>query len=203
MTQTNPARAEWFRQRIENIHSKISAFDVLRSNGVVLQLGSDDRPEQFPCPFHGVDRNPSARVYPADARSNSHAWCFVCQERWDAISLWQKFNGTEKFGAAVSQMERAYGLETPAEPEGGDVEYGGPQEPEPLAEFDALYDVCERRLWDAKPAFDMMGYLRLGSVLDRLRSRVDAKAVSSAEGLKVLQRVLDKVGEKARSCPDG
>jgi len=147
-------------------------------------------------------------VYPADARSPSHAWCYVCQERWDVIALWQKFNGTEKFGQALIEIERTYHLETPEEPEGG--YYGGGEEEEKkpeggvsLEDFDTFHGVCERRLREAKPAFDMLSFLRLGSVLDRVGARVTTERVSPVEGVRILRQVLDKIGEKVRSCPGG
>lgn len=110
-------RRAWVSQRIEAIKSRVSAHEVLRRGGVDLRKG-DDEEEQFSCPFHGQDRRPSARVYPADANNLSHAWCFVCQERWDAITLWRKFNGGEDkhFTQVLAEIERAYGLETPELP---------------------------------------------------------------------------------------
>ncbi len=114
---TQRFRKAWIAQRVEAIKEHVSAHDVLRRGGVNLGKG-DNEEEQFSCPFHGQDRRPSARVYPADANNPSHAWCFVCQERWDAITLWRKFNGGEDrhFTQILSEIERAYGLETPELP---------------------------------------------------------------------------------------
>lgn len=38
---------------------------------------------QFQCPFHGVDKKPSARLY----RSTQTCYCWFCGKRWDVISF--------------------------------------------------------------------------------------------------------------------
>lgn len=193
--------------RVEQIHAKVTAYDILRSNGVELKQVSDAQEEQFSCPFHGVDRKPSARVYPESNSGPSHAWCFFCQERWDAIDLWRKFNGGEgkKFGQVLSEIEKAYGLSAPDMPKEGILD-DGPEE-DKLADFSRLIEICETRLIEAGAAYrrldDMVGYLQVGSVLDKLRYRVDQRALSPERGLEILQQVLTKIGETERSCPDG
>src|SRR5574343_824433 len=82
----------WIQERVAAIRATVSAYDVLRKFGVKLHHAGENRIEQFSCPFHGKDTKPSARIYPAGPTGPSHAWCFVCQERWDAITLWRKFN---------------------------------------------------------------------------------------------------------------
>jgi hypothetical protein len=189
----------WISARIEQIHSNITAHDVLRRNGVNLKQGASDREEQFPCPFHGHDNKPSARVYSSSNRGPSHVWCFTCHERWDAIALWKKFSGTEsKFTYLLTQIERDFGLPTPEAP---------PMEDEPddaeAVELELLFGVCERRLKAAKSAFDMKAFLTVGSVLDRLFSGVENGTVNYETAKAALRRVLDKIGEKERACPGG
>jgi len=203
------ARLAWMKMRVEGLHTKVSAYDVLRSNGVDLQQVSDAQEEQFSCPFHGEDRKPSARVYPESSRSPSHAWCFFCQERWDAISLWRKFNGGEdkSFGQVISEMERAYGIATPDLPQDAIFDDRPNEEEGRLDSFESLLEVCERRLKEAEPAYrqleDMLGYLQVGSVLDKLRYRVAQKTLKPGKGLEILQQVLTKVGAAERACPSG
>ena len=197
------ARQEWYQTRVENIHQRVSAHDVLSRNGVTLS-GGGLREEQFSCPFHGTDRRPSARIYPESPRSPSHAWCFVCQERWDAITLWKKFNGEEKnFSRILTEIEQAFGLETPDMPR----EALGGRPDHNLTAFDALYEVCENRLKRARSAYyqlgDMPGFLSASSILDKIYYRVSQGKVAPEQGLASLRRLLDKIGEKIRLCPDG
>lgn len=202
------ARQVWIKLRLEAIHRKISAHDVLTRNGVNVGF-REDREEQFACPFHGQDSKPSARLYPADARSYSHAWCFVCKERWDAVTLWQKFNGgtdDKTFTRTLTEIERAYGLETPAMPEGAALVNFEPTNGI-LDEFEALYAVTESRLIRSKGAYkylsDMVGYLAAGSVLDKLRTQIEECQMSPKTGIEVLKQLLIKIGGKERQCPEG
>lgn len=194
------ARREWVRLRIEAIHAKVTAYDVLRRHGV--DLSSDDHSEQFACPFHGRDNKPSAKVYPEDNRKPSHAWCYVCQERWDVFSLWKKFGAADRpFTAILAEIEREYGLETPEMPEGGF--YRGPQVNAALAVFDSLYEACESRLRMARVNYeeqeDMMGYLTACSVLDRIRHRVDTGKVKPEKATNVLEQLRDRIGDRIRA----
>jgi len=197
------ARLAWMKLRVERVHSKVSAYDVMRSNGVELKQMSDGQEEQFSCPFHGEDNKPSARIYPESHRSPSHAWCFVCQERWDAISLWAKFNGGEdkKFSQIISEIERAYGLETPEVPKEAIFDEKARDDEAALERFLKLHAVCESRLLEARAAYeeDMVGYLQVGSVLDKIGYRVDQKTVGVNKGLEVLRQVLDRIGQVERA----
>lgn len=196
----------WVKARVKNIHQKITTYDVLRRGGVDLK--ADDREEQFSCPFHGADRKPSARVFPESARGPSHAWCYVCQERWDAITLWRKFQGMgedAKFSQVLASLERAYNIEVPKLSEEAILN----EDPfdEALDDFDDLYAVCESRLREARPAYryfdDLRGYLSAGSVLDKLRHKVDNRLLRPERCTEILRQLLDKIGDKERSCPEG
>lgn len=201
-TASHEAWREWTRQRIENIHQHVTTHDVLRQGGVELSQGSSDDEEQFRCPFHGVDHKPSARVYPEDGRSKSHAWCFVCQERWDVISLWRRFHGGEdkSFTRVLTEIEQEFSLTAPPMPSG--AVSSSPKVDEALEAFDNLYEACERRLRAAKPAYqqldDMVGYLSAGQVLDKLRHQVDKRLMTPERGKKILRQLLDRVGAKER-----
>lgn len=190
----------WVKARIEAIHERVTAHDVLRRHGVPLKYG-DDHEEQFSCPFHGTDTKPSARVYPSSLRGPSHAWCFVCQERWDVMALWKKFNGFEgRFTLLLARIEQEYGITPPEAPPTDD--YEDTDDPE-VAELISLFEICERRLKLAKPAFEMQGFLTVGSVLDRLYDSVENHGITFTQAKEQLQKVLDKIGEKVRSCPGG
>ncbi len=200
-------RLEWYAQRAQQILRMVSAYDVLRINGVDLS-GSEAKEEQFKCPFHGVDNKPSARIYPESANGPSHAWCFVCQEtRWDAIGLWRKFNGGTEipFGRVLAQMEKAYNLPAIEMPR----EIGGVPvvDTTELEAFEALFTACENRLKQAKGAYqklsDMVGYLSASSILDKLRHRVDQKQIKPQRARTTLSQLLERIGEKVRACPEG
>lgn len=200
------ARKEWFQLRVAQIHRHVSAYEVLRRHGIELRGTATE--EQFSCPFHGTDRKPSARIYPESATSPSHVWCFVCQERWDTIGLWCKFNGDEPFARAVAQIEQTYGLSQIEVPEG--LDGGAPAGPSPqLLEFQGFFTACENRLRLAKPFYvklnDMVGYLSASSVLDKIRWRVEQRQVDPERGGQVLTQLLGKISEKvqaAQACPD-
>ena len=197
------ARHQWMADRIANIHQSVTAFDVMLRNGVDISGG---REEQFSCPFHGIDRRPSARIYPESPTSPSHAWCFKCQERWDAIALWKKFNSMEEmpFGQVLGQIEKAFSLEVPPFPEDG-VPPSEPQEDTDLLEYEMLRDVCERRLKDSRSAYrkvdDMVGFLSASAILDKLSFRVQKKTLRPDKALGILRQVLDRIGAKVRSVP--
>lgn len=196
---------EWLQQRVETIHQRVTAHDVLRHGGIPIQ---GDSVEQFSCPFHGVDVKPSARVYPEDARSRSHAWCFVCQQRWDAIALWKLFNpgdDNRSFSRVVKEIEQAFGITTPEMP--SEASLAQDRTDTCLESFEALYEVVERRLTGARVAYryldDMKGFLSAAQVLDKLRYRVDNKLTPPERGEEILRQLLDRIGKKVRACPEG
>lgn len=187
---------QWVSMRVEAIHDKVSPEDVLGRYGVSLRHGGA-RAEQFSCPFHGKDNKPSTRFYPAEGRKPSGVWCFVCQERWDAIALFRKFEQLEgPFTRVLASIEKAFGLPTPEVPrEAIDSNREDPLE----TEVRLLTEVCERRLRGAKPRFSLESYLRVGSVLDRLDFQLRQGKRTGAEALGVLRKLLEKVGERERS----
>lgn len=195
---------EWLQRRVETINQKVTAHDVLRRGGVVLQSEGE---EQFSCPFHGADNKPSARVYPENARGRSHAWCFVCQERWDVISLWKKFNPAEgkTFSRVLREIEQAFGIVTPEMP--SEASLGGLAPDTSLEAFDVLYRAAESRLLGAREAYqhldDMVGYLSAGQVLDKVRHHVESRRMKPARGEEILRQLLERIALKVRSCPVG
>jgi hypothetical protein len=186
----------WIQLRIRNIHDRVSAHDVLRRFGVELRYEGSDHTEQFSCPFHGVDRKPSARVYPSDGTGPSGAWCFVCQERWDAISLWRKYTDeTRPFTQVLADMEREYGIAVPEAPRGPIKASNESELPEDLIR---LMRACEGRLRAEKAAFEPKAHLTLGVLLDRVHFQVRTGHIPHKEAEIRLRRILDKIGEKVR-----
>jgi hypothetical protein len=199
--ERNEQYRAWVRQRTETLKSSVSAHDVLRHFGSTLRYGGSDNEEQISCPFHGRDTDPSARVYPESARSSSHVWCFVCQESWDIFALWKKFNSDSeaRFTAVLFGLEKAFGIITP---EGPSLDWSskraGPSDEEQHV-MDMLA-VCESRLKQAKPNFDMKGFCTVGKLLDHLHHGVQNRMISSEEAEKRARLILDKIGEKIRGA---
>jgi hypothetical protein len=194
--EAQTARAQWYKERTAAVKARVSAPEVLRHNGINLKYGGA-REEQISCPFHGADVKPSARVYPGDAQGPSHVWCYTCQKRWDAIGLWKEFGGDPdvKFSRVIAEMERAFGI-TPPEAPTWEIEESGPTESEEYA-F-ALLEVCERRLREARPVFDLRSHLLIGQLLDRCRVTLEGRQVHPDEVSVRLRLVLDKIGDKLR-----
>ncbi len=198
---------EWVRQRVELIHEQVTVYDVLRLIGVDLTQSGSDEEEQFSCPFHGIDRRPSARVYPEEGGSKSHAWCYVCQERWDAISVWQRAYGSTEggFTRALLGVEKAFDLTAPKMPT--EAVYRAEVVDEDQEEFEHLYGSCERRLRASRGAYqrldDMVGYLSASQVLDKLHYRALKGLTPPKRAVVVLRQLLDKIGDKVRQCPVG
>lgn len=194
---------EWIQNRIEAIHKRVTIYDVLRKNGVVLEY--EDRATQFSCPFHGKDNKPSARAYPDSGTGPSHAWCFVCQERWDAIGIWRKFTGSDKkFTRILAEIEQSFGLDQPAFPDGlQGLSAEGSEPEEDYEAFNRLVATCENRLIDAKPVYDLEGYIKAASLLERVMVRVLDGRMSRGEGEQRLQALLAGIGKRVRACPAG
>lgn len=192
---------EWVRQRTETLKQAVSAHDVLRHFGVQLKYSGDDNEEQISCPFHGQDADPSARLFPADARSSSRLYCFVCQERWDIFALWRKFQAQDdlRFTAILLGLEKAFGIPTPEAPK---LDWEG-KKSGPTEEEHALFDllaVTERRMRQAKPHFEMKGFFIVSKLLDHLHNEVQQREIDVDVADQRARAILDKIGEKIRSA---
>jgi hypothetical protein len=153
-----------FQQRIDAIHSAVSVRDLLQAHGVKFKYSSDRR-ENFSCPFHGRDAKPSVTYFPSTDDRPAHAWCYVCREQWDAISLYKKLNGFEGgFGKLLFTIEREYGLETPKQ-----VSRDHPTfRRQKAGPHDHLFEIAERRMKSAVGAIRLDDWARLSVVLDRI-----------------------------------
>jgi DNA primase len=199
--QKEAAFKSWMQARIEQIKNQVTAGDVLSKYGVDLRKHGNQA-EQISCPFHGTDKKPSAKYFPDEDQSPSHVWCYVCRERWDVFKLWMKFTGVE-FGAALFQIERAFGIpppETNAIPD-WEPEYN------PLTDtVEDLFHVCEKNLREYRDRFDMEPHLKLGLILDQTRYRLARGALTLEQARDRLQMVSEKilkmVIERAKATAD-
>ena len=197
-SEARSSTLRWMQSRVDTLRKSVTAHDVLRMNGVTLSH-SGDREEQFPCPFHGVDRHPSARVYPESVTGPSHVWCFVCRKNWDAIGLWKQFlggSGDMKFSRVLFEMERAFSITPPERPPSPE-EMEDFEDPE-VVRVGMTFDLCEDRLKREKQSFDMKSHLMLGAVLDRVRYQFENGQLAVEKTKEVLQKVLDKIGARVR-----
>jgi len=202
-TVREEALKRWIEDRIAEIHRRVSASDVLSRNGVNLKYGGS-RSEQMFCPFHGNSRTMAAKYHPADARSNDHVWCFVCQKQWDAIALWKKFAQHEgRFTALLREIEREYGIEVAESPLAMLNEDRDDEADLEAAEVQTLLDVCNRRLIRAKRAFEMQDFFKLSVALDRLQIHITERSIPADKAKAAMATVLDKIGQRERSCHEG
>jgi hypothetical protein len=114
------------------------------------------------------------------------------------------FHGDEemKFAMALQGLERAFGItptDGPSYKDYVETVQQGPTERE--KEILRLLEVCERRLIEAKPLFEMRGYLTVGKLLDGLYHVLEQRMMPLDEIEKRARLVLDKIGEKIRSAP--
>lgn len=198
--EKNEVFFRWTKERLETLRGNVTAHDVLRHFGVSLRHDGSTQEEQISCPFHGKDNRPSARVYPQTGPSPSGLYCWTCQKRWDIVGLWKMFYGDDqmKFSVALRGLESAFGIIAPDVPEFYEDDFE--DNSERFEEVQYLLRVCESRLLEAKPSFDMTGYLTLGKLLDALYYAIDQDSMS-LDGVEIRARmVLNKIGEKIRSA---
>lgn len=61
---------------------------------------------QLSCPFHGVDKNPSARYYEESKR----IFCFACNEGWDVVAFIKKREGHQSYKETLSFILKEFGV---------------------------------------------------------------------------------------------
>lgn len=83
----------------------VSIFEVAEHFGVKLQ---GHRTQQLRCPFHGVDRKPSARIF--SETDSFHCW--ACGRDGDQIWMAMEFL-EEPFGKAISYLAKVFEIEAP------------------------------------------------------------------------------------------
>ncbi len=65
-----------------------------------------------------------------------------------------------------------------------------------LESFQALSATCESRLRKRRKAFDMMGFLRLGVIIDRVQHQVLNRSIPFSKAEDVINQVMAKIAEK-------
>ncbi len=194
------ARQEWFRSRIDQVHQRLSAHDVLRMLGVPIRQSGSDNEEQIRCPFHGKDNSPSARVYPATGDKPSSVWCFVCNERWDVFALWKNLKGLDdcKFPQILKSIENYLGLQAPSAPEGGaslQLNLVDDSSVSLLDRVKKLWNVADSNLRELRDTVSMEPYLKVSMVLDRIRYDINHDRAKPEIFLAALQTILAKLRE--------
>jgi DNA primase len=91
------------------IKEHVSLGELLKADGRITNSLDE---EQFSCTFHGIDRKKSARYY----RTTDTAYCWVCKEKWDAISYIRKKEGTS-FGETINRIVKDYSIDISKLPE--------------------------------------------------------------------------------------
>lgn len=190
----------WLDDRLRKLLEQVTAHDVLRHFGVDVK---GDHEVQISCPFHGVDRKPSARVYPTQGTSRSGVYCYTCMKRWDIVGLWKNFHGdTEmKYTAALRGLEQAFSVTPPDAPVFGYNDEGVAVDAEKQQEVKTLLEVCERRLKEGRASFTRQGYLTVGRLLDALHYDFGGGHLAPHEIESRARMILDKIGEKVRAAP--
>lgn len=95
------------QERIERIKKEIPIDTLLADLGYDVRPNAGYREQQFSCDLHGdgLDRKPSARVYPESA-----SWyCFACGKTRDAIDT-VRAKRDLSFIDAIRFLEKEYGL---------------------------------------------------------------------------------------------
>jgi len=119
----------------------------------------------------------------------------VCHENWDAIKLWQKFSGTEKFSHVLLEIEQAYGISAP---EGDNLPRRQGPRNKAAVDVERLIELCEYQLKVDKNEYDMTTHLKLGSILDQLRYAADSRALEPEAVKDRLQQFVQKMREKKK-----
>jgi hypothetical protein len=68
-----------------------------------------------------------------------------------------------------------------------------------VEEIEDLFDACEHRLREERDHFEMGSHLRIGSLLDQIRSMRDRGSLTLDETKKLVTQVVSKIGEKVRA----
>jgi hypothetical protein len=87
----------------EAIKGQVPLYRILGDYGVPFSGGGT--PEQIHCPFHGEDKNKSARIYP----ENDSMYCWVCDKTWDVIEFVRDKEGLS-YGQTLSHMVHRYNV---------------------------------------------------------------------------------------------
>lgn len=99
---------------ISLIKSQVSLQKILVDKRVISGSLSE---EQFGCLFHGADRKKSCRYY----KETDTAYCWVCKEKWDVISFYQKLEQMS-FSQVIAHLIKVYRIDTTKLPDAPEAE---------------------------------------------------------------------------------
>jgi len=106
-----------------------------------------------------------------------------------------------KFTVALRGLEKAFGIIPPDAPEYDyEDDYSPTVNQEKLEDVQRLLQVCENRLREAKPSFDLVGFMTIGKLLDSLYNALEHDMLTLEDIEKRARLVLDKIGEKIRGA---
>lgn len=188
---------EWITERADNVRDKITAFDVL------LENGEDSVPDpstavQIGCKFHGPDRRPSARYYPATHNRHDSVRCFRCKETWDSINLHAKFRGI-KFMDALAELEKRLGIKVPRRPEFKVPESPSERDSKYISEgwndVEVQLRLLEKKLARVKDKCGFDDYIKLCRVLDVVSWDYDYLGESNQQMINVLMKARSMMDE--------
>lgn len=132
---------------VSYIKSKISIVDILSFYSIKV-----NRTGFISCPFHGEDKNPSAKVYSKQEKIH----CFVCNKSWDVIAFVKQMENCD-FQKAINFLDNAFrlGLNKPLTEEER-MEWGRKQKEKEKQRLEAL----ERAKFERKVLGDIIVEIR-------------------------------------------
>ena len=94
--------SEYWKQRIENIQEQVTMREVVDYFGV--PCASEGLETQIHCPFHGVDKHASAKIYETNTM-----FCWVCDSFWNVITFVRDIKGIT-FQEACNFVETTFNV---------------------------------------------------------------------------------------------
>jgi hypothetical protein len=195
---------EWVKQRSDAVRDVYTAFDCLQENGHGEHLSDDITATQISCPFHGADRRPSARYYPASSRGSSSVRCFKCQESWDSINLYAKFKNL-RYMDALSSLEKRFRIKIPRRPDStvlpDVVTKGNHYVSEKWGDVPTVLTLLEKKLVRVKPKSGFNDYVKFCRVIDAVTYDFERSKTSNDDMVKILLKTMSMMDD-IMSIPD-
>lgn len=166
--------------RAESLRRQLSIFDVMEKLSIeFLHRGT----HQVPCPFHGEDRKPSARIY-ADTNK---IYCFTCARGWDVLGTVQAKRECS-FSDAVSWLEVEFKIEYAGDGLASLVQSKLDHVPRP--QLEQFYLMVEDRLIAARDILDLDKYCKYLTALDLVSYRLTQNTLSYEDAVQHLKKLL-------------
>lgn len=200
MDDSRTSLQEWTSRRVHAVRNAYSAFACMNEHGFGDMLVDITTSVQTICPFHGPDRNPSARFYPAGSgRSYDIVRCFKCKENWDCVNLYAKFKGL-RFMDALQDLERRFRIRIPKRPEATEFiepsERGSDYVSDKWNDVPRILSVLETKLSRMRDTAPLADYVRFCRVLDAIQWDLDkAGGKQNADMVRILAKLRDAMEE--------